>query len=260
MTTPDGSTRPVIDPGRFDAVIFDMDGVLTDTAGIHQKAWARLFDGFLATAGLTAMDTRPFTGVDYRAHVDGRARIDGVVAFLGARGVTLPRGRPEDPPDVASAWGLANRKDQHFLAALGENPPRAFASSTALVERLGAAGIAVAVVTASQNRAEVLAAAGLADLFPVHVDGVDAAALGLAGKPDPALFLEAARRLAVHPGRAVVIEDATAGVEAGRRGRFGLVIGVDRTGHADALRAAGADVVVTDLDQVAVDGHPEVDS
>lgn len=260
MTGSGPFTRRVIDPGRFDAVIFDMDGVLTDTAGVHQRAWARLFDGFLATAGTTATDARPFSGSDYRAHVDGRARIDGVVAFLAARGVTLPRGTPEDSPDLATAWGLANRKDRYFLGALGEDPPRPFASSTVLVEGLLAAGIAVAVVTASQNRADVLAAAGLTDLFSVHVDGVDAAALELASKPDPALFLEAARRLAVHPHRAVVIEDATAGVEAGRRGRFGLVIGVDRTGHADALQAAGADVVVTDLDQVIVAGHPMADS
>mgnify|MGYP001344368582 CR=1 FL=1 len=166
--------------------------------------------------------------------------------------MTLPRGTPQDPADAATAWGLANRKNRYFLAALDQHPPHAFPSSATLVDALRAAGIDVAVVTASANRADVLAAAGLAGRFGVHVDGHDAQALGLAGKPDPALFLEAARRLGADPSRTAVIEDATTGVAAGHHGRFALVIGVDRTGHAEDLRAAGADAVVADLALVTV--------
>ena len=252
MTGPRPNTAVTISADRFDAVIFDMDGVITDTARVHTVAWTRLFDEYLATQTGGGVDTRPFTGDDYRRHLDGRARIDGVEAFLASRGIALPRGTSDDPPDAATSWGLANRKNRYFLEALEPEGPRPFASSVALARDLRAAGIRVGVVTASRNRAEVLAAAGVADLFAVHVDGRDAATLGLAGKPAPALFLEAARRLGVEPRRAVVVEDATAGVEAGRRGRFGLVVGVDRTNHADALMAAGADVVVSDLAEVDV--------
>jgi beta-phosphoglucomutase family hydrolase len=245
--------RPVvIDPTQLDAVIFDMDGVVTDTARTHAEAWTRLFDEYLTAVASSDTDTGPFTPADYRAHVDGRARIDGVETFLASRGITLPRGTRQDRPGYATAWALANRKNAYFLDALDRTPPAPFPSSVALVEALQRAGVAVAVVTASANRAEVLAAAGLTDLFGVYVDGNDAAALGLAGKPDPALFVEAARRLGVEPRRAVVVEDATAGVQAGRSGGFALVIGVDRTGKPGALRTAGADAVVTDLDQVTV--------
>ena len=243
----------VIDVARFDAVVFDLDGVLTDTARVHQAAWKRLFDD--ALNGLEgAIDRRPFGGEDYRRYVDGRSRADGVEAFLASRGVRLPRGRPDDPPGMTTAWALANRKNEHFLAALDKEGVRAFPSSVALTRRLRQVGLRTAVVTASQNRAEVLAAAGIDDLFDVHVDGLDAAALGLAGKPDPAMFLEAARRLSVAPRNAVVLEDALAGVSAGGRGGFGLVIGVDRVGDPDALAAAGADAVVADLAEVDVQG------
>jgi len=257
MTRPVERRPVVIDPTRFDAAIFDMDGVVTDTAGTHAAAWTRLFDEYLATVASPGVDTGPFTDADYRAYVDGRARIDGVETFLASRHIALPRGTPQDPPGDASAWALANRKNRYFLDALDQMPPAAFASSVALLESLQAAGLAVAVVTASANRAEVLAAAGLTDRFAVHVDGHDAAALGLAGKPDPAPFLEAARRLGVDPHRAIVVEDATAGVEAGRRGGFGFVIGVDRTGNPGPLRTAGADDVVNDLDQVTVAEPPD---
>jgi beta-phosphoglucomutase family hydrolase len=249
--------RPVvIDPTQLDAVIFDMDGVVTDTARTHAEAWTRLFDEYLTTVVSPGTDTAPFTPADYRAHVDGRARIDGVETFLASRGISLPRGTRQDRPGYETAWALANRKNTYFLDALNRTPPAPFPSSVALVEALQRAGLAVAVVTASANRAEVLAAAGLTDLFAVHVDGNDAASLDLAGKPDPALFVEAARRLGVEPRRAVVVEDATAGVQAGRSGGFALVIGVDRTGKPGALRTAGADAVVTDLDQVTVAAPP----
>jgi alpha,alpha-trehalase len=245
--------RVAIDPERFDAVVFDMDGVITDTARVHFAAWRRLFDEFLAEAAPEGTDRSEFTHDDYLRHVDGRSRIDGIEAFLASRGITLSRGTPDDEPGNETVWALANRKNEHFLRTLSAEGAIAFASTLDVARSLIAAGVRTAVVTASRNRAVVLEAAGADDLFDEHVDGVDAAEMGLAGKPDPASFLEAARRLGVDPQRAVVIEDALAGVEAGRRGGFGLVIGVDRSGgHQAAFLAAGADVVVADLDAVDV--------
>lgn len=241
----------VIDTARFRAVVFDLDGVITDTARVHEVAWKRLFDEALEVLE-GGIDRRPFNSVDYRMYVDGRSRVEGVEAFLDSRSIRLPRGRPDDPPGAITAWALANRKNHYFLAALATEGVRAFPSSVALVERLRAKGLGTAVVTASQNRADVLAAAGIDGIFDVHVDGLDAAALGLTGKPDPAMFLEAARRLGVGPGQAVVVEDALAGVMAGKRGGFGLVIGVDRTGDPQSLANAGADVVIADLAEVHV--------
>lgn len=255
-----GRGRPRIGVDRFDAAVFDMDGVITDTARVHAAAWARLFDEYLAGPVGPDVDRRSFAEEDYRRFVDGRARIDGVEAFLESRGATLARGQPDDSHDTNTAWGLANRKNRYFLDALAVEGSRPFESSVEIVRALRGAGLGVAVVTASRNRSEVLSAAGIADLFEVHVDGVDAASLDLAGKPDPAVFLEAARRLGTDPIRTVVVEDALAGVEAGRRGGFGLVIGVDRSGRAEELLAAGADVVVTDLDEVEVlSARPRVD-
>ncbi len=242
----------VIDPAAHDAVVFDMDGVVTDTAGTHEAAWKRLFDELLTAAAPEGADRRPFTSDDYRRFVDGRSRLDGVTTFLASRGISLPEGQPGDAPGCTTAWALANRKNRYLLDELARNGVAVFPSSVELARAARQAGLRTAIVTASRNRAAVLGAAGVADLFDAHVDGVDAAALGLAGKPDPALFLEAARRLGVHPTRAVVIEDALAGVEAGRRGGFGLVIGVARHGEHDDLLAAGADVAVADLAEVQV--------
>lgn len=232
----------------YSAVILDMDGVITDTASVHHAAWAELFDRFLA-------DNHPgsprFTVEDYREHVDGRLRIDGVVTFLRSRDIEVPRGRPSDPPSFDSAWGLANRKNELFVARVKAAGVDVFPSSLALLRRLRATEVRTAVVTASRNAELILAAAGANELFDARVDGTDAEALGLAGKPDPAMFLEAARRLGVSPGVAVVIEDARVGVAAARRGRFGLVVGVDRHGRADDLLAAGADIVTDDLGRLA---------
>ena len=249
-----GATRPpVVDARRFAAVVFDMDGVLTDTASVHFEAWKLLFDDELGhrASGLAA---RPFLLADYLQFVDGRSRVDGVEAVLAARHVHMAIGASGDPSGAATAWGLANRKDELFREALRRDGVHAFASSVVFVRAVRAAGLATAVVTASRHRVEVLAAAGIDGLFDVHVDGADAAELGLAGKPDPDMFLTAARRLGVEPESAVVVEDAVAGVTAGRRGGFGLVIGVDRTGSAPALIAGGADVVVGDLAEVSVSG------
>jgi alpha,alpha-trehalase len=243
----------------IDAVIFDMDGVVTDTATVHLEAWTRLFDEYLRErARTTGEPFRPFEADDYRRFVDGKPRYDGVRSFLASRGISLPEGDPSDPPDRETVCGLGNRKDGYFLTHLREHGVEAFPSSIDLVEALTAAGIRTAVISASRNLAEVLEAGKVADLFEQRVGGVEAEAQGLRGKPDPAVFLEAARRLGVDVGRAAVIEDAIAGVEAGRRGGFGLVIGVDRTDHAADLLAAGADAVVPDLSTVIVERRDDV--
>jgi HAD superfamily hydrolase (TIGR01509 family) len=236
------------------AVIFDTDGVVTRTATVHAAAWKSLFDQYLrGRAAVTGEPFVPFADEDYARYVDGRARYDGVEAFLASRGIVLPRGVPADPSDRETVCGLGNRKNAQFLAQIASHGVEPFESTLALVRVLRSAGIATAVVSASENCAAVLDAVGAGELFDARVDGIDAAAEGLAGKPDPALFLEAARRLDVPPSHAAVVEDALAGVEAGRRGGFGLVVGVDRTGHAEALAAHGADVVVDDLAALHVD-------
>jgi alpha,alpha-trehalase len=238
----------------FDAVVFDMDGVITDTAVVHRRAWKAMFDRFLAeVAARTGQQQPPFGDEDYLRFVDGKQRDDGVASFLASRGIDLPRGTDADPPDRETVWGLANRKNLEFQRVLTTDGARAFPSSVALVRSLQEHGIGTAVISASRNCRAVLESAGIGGLFPVLVDGNEAARLGLAGKPAPAVFLEAAGRLGAQPGRAAVVEDAQAGVRAGRAGHFGLVIGVDRSGQADELLAEGADVVVTDLAQVRVE-------
>ncbi|MGH3342004.1 MAG: HAD family hydrolase [Carbonactinosporaceae bacterium] len=184
--------------------------------------------------------------------MDGKARLDGVTSFLDSRGITLPVGRPGDRPSLRTASGLGNLKDQRFLEAVRREGVRPYPGSVALVRALRTRAIATVAVSASRNAGAVLAAAGLSEVFDARVDGLDAARLGLPGKPDPALFFEAARRGGVSPGRAAVVEDAQAGVEAARRGGFALVIGVDRAGQAAALYAKGADVVVPDLAEVSL--------
>jgi beta-phosphoglucomutase family hydrolase len=245
---------------RIDAVIFDMDGVVTDTARVHAAAWARLFDGFFGDrAASTGEVFRPFTVDDYRRFIDGRPRYDGVRSFLAARGITLPEGEASDPPDRQTVSGLGNRKDGYFLEHLREHGIEAFPTTVALLEQLRAAGVRTAVISASRNLDEVLAAGHVEHLFDLRLGGREAERLGLAGKPDPALFLEAARRLRVPPRRAVVVEDALAGVRAGHRGGFGLVIGVDRSDHGSELLAAGADDVVPDLADVRLEVIPDAD-
>ena len=243
------TTTPAVLPEEIRAVIFDMDGVITDTASVHAEAWRRLFDEYLRErADRTAEPFVPFDAdEDYRRYVDGKGRIDGVRSFLASRGIELPEGDPNDPPDRQTICGLANRKNEMFLEHIRRHGVQPYPSTVALVRELQTRGIGTAAISASRNMTEVLDAAGIGDLFAVTVDGTDLDELGLPGKPDPAMFVEAARRLGVDPPSAAVVEDALAGVEAGTRGGIGLVVGVDRTGHADALRAAGADVVVSDL-------------
>lgn len=240
--------RVVREPFAVRGVVFDTDGVITDTASVHAEAWKATFDDFLRTRGFD-----PFLPEDYVQYVDGRARVDGVVEFLTARGIELPLGNADDAPGCDTCHAIGNDKDTRFLRLVDQRGVTAYPGTLAFVDRLRAAGVATAAVSASRNCRVVLDRAGIADRFDVRVDGVDAAELDLPGKPHPALFLEAARRLGVDPLWAAVVEDALPGVEAGRRGHFGLVIGVDREGSGHALSRHGADVVVNDLAQLDVD-------
>jgi len=236
------------------AVLFDMDGVVTDTAAAHEAAWKRMFDAYLAALDdAPGIDRSPFTAEDYRRHVDGVSRQDGVRRFLAARGIHLPEGSPEDTPEMSTLHGLGNRKNRLFLDWLAHNKVTAYPGTVRLLETLREKGIAAAVFSSSKNLGAVLESAGVRSMFDLAVDGNDLAALGLPGKPDPALLVETARRLGVDPADAAMVEDAIAGVEAGRRGGFGLVIGVARTGDRDALARAGADWVVADLAELALD-------
>jgi beta-phosphoglucomutase family hydrolase len=250
--------RPPVDglyAEHVDAVLFDLDGVVTDTASLHAAAWKETFDAVLRDrAAAEGGVFTPFDiDADYRALIDGRPRFDGTRAFLASRGLDLPDGVPQDPPGAGTVWAVANRKNELFGTLLAQQGVHTFPSTPELIRRLRQAGIRTGVVTASRNAARVLEAAKIADLFDVRVDGSDAAALGLPGKPDPATYLEAVRRLNVSPDRAVIFEDARAGVEAGRRGGFALVIGIDRTGDGTALATAGADIVVADLAELPLD-------
>ncbi len=247
-----------LSPRDYDAVLFDLDGVLTRSASVHATAWKKLFDGFLERhATQTGEPFVPFDiDADYPRYVDGKPRYDGVAAFLESRGIELPMGSPDDGPDVQSVRALGNLKDRYFLKHLEQDGIEPYEAAIALVRKLRAEEIKTAVVSSSNNCAAVLEAAGIAQLFDARVDGKDVTRLELKGKPAPDAFLEAARRVGVEPSRAVVVEDAIVGVEAGRAGRFGCVIGVDRRGHAKALHDGGSDVVVTDLGQVGVAVEP----
>ena len=233
----------------FRALLFDLDGVITRTAAVHAAAWKVLFDEFLqAWASTHGEAFVPFTiEVDYVRYVDGRRRYDGVDTFLRSRGIELPWGAPTDGDDAMTVCGLGNRKDRYFLTALDREGVEVFEDAVALLDAAGEAGVPMAVVSASENADEVLRRVGLIDRFAVRVTGREATMWSLAGKPAPDTFLKAAELLQVPAPEAVVLEDAISGVMAGRAGGFGLVVGVDRGGAADALAANGADVVVSDL-------------
>ncbi|MEU6465661.1 beta-phosphoglucomutase family hydrolase [Streptomyces sp. NPDC046976] len=231
------------------ACLFDLDGVLTQTAKVHAAAWKEMFDAYLRErAQREGTQFVPFDAVrDYDEYVDGRPREDGVRTFLAARGVRLPEGSPQDPPDAETVQALGARKNELVLRRIREDGVEPYEGSVRFLHEVRAAGLACAVVSSSANARDVLAAAGIADLFDERVDGVVTRERRLRGKPAPDTYLEAARELSVEPGAAAVFEDALAGVEAGRAGRFGLVVGVDRVGQAEQLQAHGADIVVRDL-------------
>ncbi|WP_055479406.1 HAD family hydrolase [Sphaerimonospora mesophila] len=239
-------------PDGVRGCLFDMDGVLTRTARIHAAAWRRAFDDFLREhAERTGVPFVPFDEVtDYERYVDGKKRLDGTRTFLAARGVDLPEGSPDDPPGTPTLYGLSNRKNDLVSAYLDERGVEVFEGSARYVRAVRDAGLHRAVVSSSANTERVLAAAGLADLFEARIDGVVAQERGLAGKPDPDMYLAGAEALGLKPAEAAVFEDALAGVAAGRAGDFAFVVGVDRLGQADALREHGADIVITDLAQL----------
>ncbi|KAB8195468.1 beta-phosphoglucomutase family hydrolase [Nonomuraea phyllanthi] len=229
--------------------LFDMDGVLTRTATVHAAAWKSMFDEFLRTwADRTGTPFVPFDAVaDYDQYVDGKQRMDGTRSFLQARGITLPEGSPDDPDDALTVRALSDRKNALVQEIIDRDGVETFPGSIRYLRAVRDAGLRRAVVSSSANTARVLAAAGLGDYFEAHVDGVDARRLHLAGKPAPDMYLAGAQALGLEPSEAAVFEDALAGVAAGRAGRFACVVGVDRTGQADALREHGADIVVSDL-------------
>ncbi len=234
-------------PDSLRGCLFDLDGVLTKTAVIHQAAWKAMFDEYLASCPADGNPPAPFTPFDYAAHVDGRPRNDGVRAFLASRGIVVPEGNEGDPPGAGTVEGLGARKHDLMLGLLRDQGVEAYEGSVRFVRAVRAAGLRTAVVSSSTNCADVLGAAGISDLFEEGVDGHVAERLGLAGKPSPDTFLHGARMLGLGPAQCAVFEDALAGVAAGRAGQFLLVIGVDRLGQADALRSNGADLVVADL-------------
>ncbi|MFN8584676.1 MAG: beta-phosphoglucomutase family hydrolase [Dehalococcoidia bacterium] len=236
-------------PAGIRACLFDLDGVLTDTASVHAAAWKATFDTFLRVRAQATGDAFvPFDAVeDYRRYVDGRPRLDGVRTFLAARGITLPEGSTTDGPSAATVAGVGTRKNELVLASLQAHAVPAYEGSIAYVRAARDAGLRCAVVSSSANTRPVLASAGIETLFDVCVDGLVAAERRLRGKPAPDTFLAAAEALGVPAAQAAVFEDALVGVQAGRTGAFGYVVGVDRAGQAAALREHGADIVVRDL-------------
>jgi len=239
-------------PQGITACLFDLDGVLTQTAKIHAQAWKQMFDGFLRErSGRTGEPFHEFDRpTDYDKYVDGKPRLDGVRSFLESRGIELPVGSPSNPPDAETIHGLGTRKNDLVLELIRRQGVDPYEGSVRFAEAARDQGLRRAVVSSSTNCRDVLEAAGIDHLFEEVIDGVVAEREGLAGKPAPDTFLAGARAVATEPARAAVFEDALAGVEAGRAGDFGWVIGVDRTGQAEALRRRGADVIVKDLDEL----------
>jgi beta-phosphoglucomutase family hydrolase len=238
---------------RYDAVLFDLDGVITDTASIHASCWKQMFEEYLRKRATQRGEVfRPFDiATDYRLYVDGKPRFDGVRDFLASRGIQLPEGTQDDPPQSETVGGLGNRKNDLVNKIIEDTGVEPYRGSVELIHQLRHRGFKIAVVTSSQNCTAVLKAAKLNDFFDVRVDGNTIHAQKLAGKPAPDTFLMAAKLLGVEPTRAVVVEDAISGVEAGSRGNFGLVIGVARKANSEELRHHGAHLVVADLSELA---------
>lgn len=238
-------------PETVTACLFDVDGVLTQTATVHASAWKQMFNDFLRSrAANFGEQLGPFTAKDYDRYVDGKPRQDGTRSFLASRGIVLPEGSLSDSPHEETVWGLSNRKNVLLRDVLKRDGVAVFDGSVRFVRAARQAGLKTAVVSSSANAHEILRSAGIADLFQARIDGVVARQQHLAGKPAPDMFLAGAKALGVAPKHAAVFEDALAGVAAGRAGSFGIVIGVDRVGQADALRQHGADVVVKDLSEL----------
>jgi beta-phosphoglucomutase family hydrolase len=239
-------------PDGVKACLFDLDGVLTDTAAVHNRAWKQTFDEFLRRrADATGEPFVEFdSGADYQSFVDGKKREDGVRSFLASRGIVLDEGTADDPPDADTVWGVGNRKNELLLATIERDGVRVYEGSRRYLQAARDAGLRRAVVSSSANTAQVLEVTGLAEFIELRVDGLTARERSLPGKPAPDTFLAAAADLGVTAAESVVFEDALAGVQAGRAGDFGYVVGVDRVGQSEALRAQGADVVVLDLEEL----------
>ena len=252
MSTP--FLKPLISPARFDAVLFDLDGVITATDKTHFTAWKTLFDSYLEARGRRqGKPFRSFSETDMTTFVDGKPRYEGVRSFLASRGIALPEGDLDDAEDAETVHGLGNRKNRLFNETIRTQGVTVFEGSLALIHALRAVGIRCAVVSSSRNCRRVLKAAGIEALIDVRFDGINAAGMNLIGKPNPDTYLKAAEWVGVEPARAVVVEDAIAGVQAGRAGGFGLVVGVDRAGIGRALSDAGADFVVKDLSELLLE-------
>jgi alpha,alpha-trehalase len=243
-------TQATISHDQFDAVLFDMDGVVTRTAAVHFAAWKSVFDAFLQNR--EDPPYREFTKQNYLDYVDGKPREDGIRSFLQSRQIKLQEGSPNDAPGLATVSGLSKVKNEQFLQLIHTRGVEVYETTLALIKSLRAAGIKTALVTASKNGAEILKVTKLAPLFDAIVTGVEAAQLHLGGKPAPDVFLEAARQLEVSPRRTIVVEDAEAGVESGKNGHFGLVIGVARDSNTSSLKEHGANIVVSDLAELTV--------
>jgi beta-phosphoglucomutase family hydrolase len=236
-------------PEKVRACLFDLDGVLTDTASVHTKAWKAMFDAYLSQrAKSTGEKFVPFDeAADYRQYVDGKKREDGVRSFLSSRGIQLPEGSPDDPDGADTVYGLGNRKNDMFQKVLHDDGVKVFDGSRRYLEAASAAGLGIAVVSSSANTRDVLEITGLDQFVQQRVDGITLRDEHIAGKPAPDSYLRGAQLLNVPADAAAVFEDALSGVQAGRAGNFGFVVGVDRVGQAEDLRRNGADVVVTDL-------------
>ncbi len=239
-------------PDGVSACLFDMDGVVTQTASLHAAAWKEMFDDFLRSyAASTGTPFVPFDSrAEYDQYVDGKPRLDGTRSFLQSRGITLPEGSPDDPPGTPTIYGLSNRKNDLVLAKIAAGGVQVYQDTITYIRAVRAGGISTAIVSASANTKLVLDSAGIAGLFDVRMDGVIAKQRGLRGKPAPDTYLAAAQLLHVTPHQAAVFEDAQAGVAAGRAGGFALVVGVDRVGQAAELREHGADIVVQDVTEL----------
>jgi beta-phosphoglucomutase family hydrolase len=246
------ASLPEINGENFDAVLFDMDGVLTATAKLHAAAWKQTFDAFLKQRAEARKEIFvPFDiGKDYREYIDGKPRFDGVQSFIASRGIELPYGGPTDPPNAETICGVGNRKNELVNEIMEREGVEAYPGSVKALCYLRDRGYKTAVVSSSTNCADVLKAARIESLIDVRIDGETATDLNLAGKPEPDMFLAAAQQLGVEASRSIVVEDAIAGVQAGKRGGFGLVIGIARGANSDALKKQGADLVVGDLEEL----------
>ena len=240
---------------QYDALLFDLDGVITQSMKLHAHAWKMLFDKYLQERERTHGEALVLFDLDadYRTYVDGKPRYEGVRSFLESRGISLPQGETSDDPSAETICGLGNKKNEYFQSQLRKQKVDVYASSVVLIRDARARGLKIAVVSSSRNCKQIVESVGIAGLFDTRVDGMEVERLRLKGKPAPDMFLEAASRLEVTPARAVVFEDAISGVQAGRSGKFGLVVGVDRTGHPGDLLDNGADLVVGDLREVELD-------